>query len=492
LKILMVSSEAAPFAKSGGLADAVSALARALRREGHDARIVLPRYYSIDQKDLSPVDGPLGVPLGDREEWGAVFESTLPDSDVPVYFIEHEGYFGRDGIYGNRQESDFADNPRRFSFFSRAAFQLCRRLSWIPDILHAHDWPSSLVPVYYGAFEAEGAFSGTATVLTIHNLGYQGIYPKESFGHVGLPWEAFHKYGLEFYDALNLLKAGITSAEKLTTVSPSYSYEIQTPEQGCRLDGLLRHRSADLVGILNGVDLDDWNPATDRYLPARYSPDDMAGKAACKAALQREFGLPEDPGIPIVGMVSRLADQKGIGELFGADYGAVAPLCRDMALQFVALGSGDAWCEAELRSLSERLPNFKARIGYSEKIAHLIEAGSDFFLMPSRYEPCGLNQMYSLRYGTLPIVHRTGGLADTVSNYDQNSGAGTGFMFDHLTPRAIYDTVGWAIWAWYNKQDHLEAMRQRAMRLEFSWQLSAREYLSLYENAILAKRDALL
>lgn len=483
MNILMVTSEAAPFAKSGGLADAVSALTRALRRAGHDVRVLLPRYYDIDRAALSALDGSLGVPMGDAVERGTVYMAELPGSDAPVYFLDHEGYFGRDGIYGPKGQGDYADNPRRFAFLSRAAFTLCRRLGWKPDILHAHDWPSALVPVYKRYAEV-AEFGAVPSVLTIHNLGYQGVYPSARFADLGLPWEAFFASGLEHFGALNMLKGGLSSADRLTTVSPTYAREIQGAEQGCGLDGLLRSRSADLVGILNGVDLGDWNPKDDALIPARYGVGDMGGKAACKAALQRAFGLKEDPGVPLIGMVSRLADQKGIAELFGRDYGAAGPLCRDIALQFAVLGSGEAWCEEELRRLSAELPNFKARVGYSEAVAHLIEAGADFFMMPSRYEPCGLNQMYSLRYGTLPIVRRTGGLADTVSNYDQERGGGTGFMFDNLTPRAIYDTVGWAVWAWYNRPEHIKAMRDRAMRLEFSWDASAREYLALYAGAV--------
>lgn len=486
MNVLMVSSEATPFAKSGGLADAVSALTRSLRRAGHDVRLVLPRYYSVDKASLEHLPGPLGVPMGAGEEWASVHATVLPGCDAPVYFIDHEGFFGREGIYGSKAETDYADNPRRFSFFSRAVFQLCRKLGWYPDVMHAHDWPSALVPVYRRWTETGPEFSRCATVLTIHNLGYQGVYPKQAYPYFGLPWSLFHDSGLEFYDSINMLKAGLSCADMLSTVSPTYAREIQMPELGCSLDGLLRARSARLVGILNGVDLGEWNPADDRYLPATYSAGDMAGKAVCKRALQEEFGLPPDAGKPLIGMVSRLTDQKGVGELFGPAYGCAAPLCRDMDIQFVVQGSGDDWCEAELASISSRVSNFKAKIGYSERLAHLIEAGSDFFMMPSRYEPCGLNQMYSLRYGTLPIVHRTGGLADTVSNYDQDTGAGTGFMLDQLSPRAVYDTTGWAVWAWYNRPEHMKAMRERAMKQEFSWDRSAREYVSLYESAAAA------
>jgi starch synthase len=490
MKILMVSSEAAPFAKAGGLGDAVSALSRALSRAGHEVRLVLPRYYCIDRARLELLPGPLGVEMGGREggeaaeEWATVYKSYLPGSTVETYFLDHERFYGREGIYGSKAESDFPDNPERFAFLCRAAFPLCRSLGWIPDLMHAHDWPSSLLPVFLRYEERLGEFAKTASVLTIHNLGYQGVYSKESFTAFRLPWELFHGAGFEFYDKVNLLKAGIRAADCLTTVSPSYAREIQTPDSGFGLDGLLRHRSSDLVGILNGVDLDEWDPETDLHIPARYSASKMAGKDKCKAALQKEFGLPVAAGKPLIGMVGRLTDQKGVGELFGPLYGSAYRICSDMDLQFAVLGSGDKWCEDELRSLSGRLSNFRAKIGFEERLAHLIEAGSDFFLMPSRYEPCGLNQMYSLRYGTLPIVHRTGGLSDTVENYNQDSGAGTGFMFDNLTPRAIYDTVGWALWAWYNRREQVVAMRERAMGRRFTWDRSAAEYSKLYQRAL--------
>ncbi|MGA2547223.1 MAG: glycogen synthase GlgA [Rectinemataceae bacterium] len=480
MKILMVSSEAAPFAKAGGLGDMVSALSRALSKAGHEVALVLPRYYGIDRSRLELIEGPLGV----GKEWASVYKAYLPGSTVETYFLEQERFFGRDGIYGSKAESDFADNPERFAFLCRGAFQLCRKLGWIPDVMHAHDWPTSLVPVFLRHDEKLPEFANTASVLTIHNLGYQGIYPKESFPSFRLPWELFHDGGFEFYDKVNLLKAGIRSADCLTTVSPSYAREIQTPDYGFGLDGLLRHRSSDLVGILNGVDLDEWDPETDLHLPARYSREKMTGKNKCKAVLQKEYGLQPDAGKPLIGMVGRLTDQKGVGELFGPLYGSAYRICAEMDLQFAVVGSGDKWCEDELRALSSRLPNFKAMIGFDERLAHLVEAGSDFFLMPSRYEPCGLNQMYSLRYGTLPIVHRTGGLADTVENYNQETGAGTGFMFDNLTPRAVYDTVGWAVWAWYNRREQIDAMRIRAMGRRFSWDRSAAEYAKLYERAL--------
>lgn len=482
----MTTSEAVPFAKTGGLADAVSALALALARLGHDVRILMPRYYGIDRTQLEKLEGPLGVPVGYGEEWCAVYQSILPgnppEHPVRVYFIDHEAFFGRDGIYGTPSEPDFIDNPRRFTFFSRSAFQFCAKIDWYPDIFHAHDWPTALVPVFLKFKERTGKLAQSHSVFTIHNLGYQGIYSKDYYPYMGLGWELFHQSGLEDWDRINLLKAGLISADKLTTVSPTYAEETKTHAYGFRLDGVLRSRSDDYVGILNGIDSDVWNPEKDTYIPKTYSSRNLAGKAVAKEALQKEYGLPVDPSVPVIGMVTRLTEQKGVGELFGPGYGSIFSMCRDMKIQMVLLGSGEKWCENEIRSLASRLSNFKAVIGYNERLSHLIEAGSDFFLMPSRYEPCGLNQMYSLAYGTPPIVRRTGGLADTVENYNQDTGEGTGFLFDELSPRSIYDTVGWAVWAYYNRRDHVEAMRKRGMAKDFSWEKSANKYLDLYQS----------
>jgi starch synthase len=283
---------------------------------------------------------------------------------------------------------------------------------------------------------------------------------------------------------MNLLKAGICSADVINTVSPNYAEETKTQVNGFRLDGILRSRAADYRGILNGIDTDIWNPEKDPHIPAPYSAKDLSGKAMAKELLQKEFGLPPSPDVPVIGLVNRLTGQKGVGELFGPGYGSAYAMCTKMNLQFVVIGSGEAWCENEIRSLEGKLSNFKAKIGYSEKLSHLIEAGRDFFLMPSRYEPCGLNQMYSLVYGTIPIVRNTGGLADTVENFNQETGSGTGFMFDDLTPEAIYNTVGWANWAYYNRRAQIEAMRIRGMKKDFSWDKSAGEYLRMYEETI--------
>jgi len=489
MKILMVSSEAVPWAKTGGLADMVSALSISLAKLGHEVKIVIPRYYSIDRDSLKLLPGAMGTPMGGGiEEWSAVYYTDMPGTGkknpVKVYFIDHEIFFGRDGIYGNQIETDFIDNSRRFSFFCRAAFQLCRKIKWYPDVLHAHDWPAAVAPVYLKFAErvpgGDKGFKKTISILTIHNLGYQGIYSKDNFNYMGLGWDVFYNAGFEDWSMLNMLKAGLYSADKLNTVSPNYAEETKTQANGFRLDGVLRYRSADYCGILNGIDTNVWNPAKDKYIPEPYSIKNMAGKAKAKTALQKEFGLSPDPEVPIVGMVTRLTDQKGVGDLFGPTYGCAWSICRDLNMQMVLLGSGEYWCENEVSGLSSRLSNFRVRIGYSEKISHLIEAGSDFFLMPSRYEPCGLNQMYSLIYGTLPIVRRTGGLADTVQNFDEMTGTGTGFMFDYLSPSSIYDTVTWAVWTWHNKRKAIKKMQERAMSQDFSWELSAKKYVEMY------------
>lgn len=484
MKILMVTSEFVPLAKTGGLADMVAALADELVRMGHDVRVVMPRYYSIDHQDFERIGGPLGVPLGFGETWAAVFATHQGVSNVPIYLLDNERFFGRDGIYGTREEPDFSDNVQRFTLLCRGAFQICRSLNWFPDVVHSHDWPAALAPVYLNTWERVGPFEKTGSVLTIHNLGYQGVYPKENIHHTQLDWEQYHGSGFEFFGKLNLLKAGLRNADILTTVSPTYAKEIQTAEHGHQMDGLLRHRSDDLFGVLNGMDYQAWNPEHDRLIPQTYSIGAMDGKLADKAALQAAFGLSDDCQRPLIGIVSRLADQKGFPELCGPTHGSLYDICSDLEVDVVVLGTGDSWCEEELVALDANLPNLGVKLAFDNRLAHLVEAGSDFFLMPSRYEPCGLNQMYSLRYGTLPIVHRTGGLADTVDNLDAKTGEGTGFVFDFLTPRAIYDTVGWAVWTWYNRRDQIDSMRTQAMQKRFLWEDSAARYVELYQWAI--------
>lgn len=487
MKILMISAEVVPFAKTGGLADAVSALAIALCQKGHDVRIVMPRYYKVDREKLTLLGEPMGVPCGYREEWTAVYTTKMPNigkDSLPVYFIDHEKAFGRDGVYGTIVETDFADNPFRFSILCQGAFQLCRKLNWYPDIIHAHDWSAALAPVLLRFNEEFGDFENTASVFTIHNLGYQGVYGKHNYPSMGIAWNHFYSAGFEDHDRINLLKAGLVSSDALTTVSPTYAEEIQTAEYGFGLDGILRHRQSDLFGIVNGVDTDVWNPSKDKKITSTYTTKTISKKLENKLALQEKMGLEVNPDIPLIGIITRLADQKGVSELFAPTFGCAFDMCHDMKLQLAILGSGEQWCEDEIRSLQSSLPNLRAYIGYDDALSHLIEAGSDFFLMPSRYEPCGLNQMYSLIYGTIPIVRRTGGLADTVQNYDEKTGEGTGFMLDYLTPKSIYDTVGWAMYAWYNKPEHIQAMKIRGMTQQFGWDESAKKYIEVYKTAL--------
>lgn len=485
MKILMISAEAVPFAKTGGLADAVSAMAITLTNMGHDVKIVIPRYYKIDRNKIKKLDEPMGIPVGGGEVWTAVYETSMPDCEkLKVYFIDHEQAFGRDGIYGTPSETDFHDNPYRFSILCHGAFQLCRKLGWFPDIMHCHDWSACPSLVFLKHIYRYQDFNKTAGVLTIHNLGYQGQYSKESFASFGIDWGLYYGAGFEHHGGINLLQAGISSADMITTVSPTYAKEIQTPEGGFGLDGLLRVRSDVVRGILNGVDLRSWNPESDKRIPKNFSFKTIKDKAVNKKVLQEKMGLEVNPDIPVFGIVTRLADQKGIAELFAPTYGCMYNMCNNLKIQVVVLGSGEAWCQNEINSLQAKLPNFKAYIGYDENLSHLIEAGSDFFIMPSRYEPCGLNQIYSLLYGTLPIVRRTGGLADTVENYNEATGEGTGFMFDQLTPDAVYNTCGWATFAYYNKKDHIKKMQKAGMSKNFTWDKSCEEYLDTYNEAI--------
>ena len=485
MKILMVTAEAVPFAKTGGLADMVSALAIQLAEMGHDVKIVMPRYYKIDRKKLELLPGPMAVAAGQIETWTAVYTTKMPGCDkLPVYFIDHEASFGRDGVYGSKAEPDFHDNPYRFSVLCHGAFQLCRKLGWYPDIMHAHDWSTCLVPVLEKNVTRFCGFDKTASVLTIHNQGYQGQYGKDAFPALGIDWGLYYGAGFEHNGGINHLQAGVSCADMITTVSPTYAKEIQTAEGGFGMDGLLRVRSDVIRGILNGADISQWNPEVDKRLPFNYSAKDMSGKAKCKEELQKRMGLPVNPNVPLVGIVTRLADQKGIAEVFAPTYGSIYQMCHDFDIQFAVLGSGEKWCENEINTLVSKCSNLRAYIGYDENLSHLIEAGSDFFLMPSRYEPCGLNQIYSMLYGTLPIVRRTGGLADTVDNYNQETGEGTGFVFDQLTPRAVYDTVGWANWTYYNKKDHIKKMQQEGMKRTFGWDQAAKQYLEVYKEAI--------
>ncbi len=485
MKILMVASEAVPFAKTGGLADVAGTLPRFLRKLGHDVRLVLPAYRCIDKSAFRQQPGSLCVPMGPIGDlWAAVQEGVIPGSDVPTYLIEYNHYFDRDGLYNEKGGEGFLDNDNRFVFLSRAALQLCHKLNFTPDVIHANDWHTAAVPVLLDTiYRDDPLLRDTASILTIHNMDYQGRFYRGLIDVLGVGFEHFNMHDLEWNGMTNLLKGGLYHATLINAVSKRYAYEIRTPEFGRGLEGVIQDRGRDVWGILNGSDREQWNPECDRHIPANYSEADLSGKSICKRALQREMHLPEWD-VPIFGVVSRLVHQKGLDVL--AD---VLDEVFTWDVQMVLLGSGERWLEEKFKEFSRRYPQrFACHIGYSDPLAHRIEAGSDFFVMPSRFEPCGLNQIYSLAYGTPPIVHAVGGLDDTVINFDPQNNRGTGFKLYDLTKRSLTDTLGWANDTWHNNKEALKQMRIRGMRERFSWETAAQTYESMYEAAIQKKR----
>ncbi len=466
LKLLFVVSECVPFAKTGGLGDVAGALPTALQERGHDVRLLMPRYRSVKTLPAARMAEPLAVPTSQGEQWAAVYRSELAGG-VPVYLLEHDVLFDREGVYGDAHGS-FDDNLTRYAFLSRAAFSLCDYLDFAPDVIHAHDWQAALVPVYARAFNR-----GVPTVLSIHNLGYQGRFSMDQLDVLGLEAEQMERLGLEYFGQINVLKGGVSCATKLTTVSPRYAVEIQTPDGGAGIDGVIRSRADSLVGILNGIDHKAWDPANDPHIAAPFSHDNLAGKAVCKAALQHELGLELRADVPLIGMVSRLAHQKGIDVLAEA-----LDELLEADLQIAVLGSGEGWAEKLFRRLSETHPRFRARFGLDERLAHCVEAGADFFMMPSRYEPCGLNQMYSQRYGTLPIVRAVGGLDDTVEHEQ------TGFKFEQLSGRALSAAVRSAVDIYRNQPARFALMQRQAMVKSMGWDRAAAQYDALYRLAL--------
>jgi starch synthase len=482
LNILFAASEVVPFAKTGGLADVAGALPKALQKLGHKVVVVMPRYYSVDRSQLQEVPGALGVPMGPMGElWAGIYTTTLPDSDVPIYFIDHEQFFGRSGIYADEHGFSYSDNDNRFVFLSKAAFQLAKKLDFKPDIIHANDWHTAAMPLLRNTrFAYDEHFADSATVLTIHNLQHQGYFFKGIIDVMEVGWEHFNPLELESMGGVNILKGGIAHADAVTTVSKKYAHEIQTAEFGFGLqDHVWAHRNK-LFGILNGVDYDEWSPAVDPLIPAKFDIDDMEGKQKCKNDLRKKFGLPEWE-VPLIGFVGRFAEQKGIELIAGAIEGLM-----HLDAQYVFLGTGEKWAEGFFSDISARYPEkFAVYIGYDNTLAHQIEAGSDLFLMPSLFEPCGLNQIYSLRYGTLPIVRATGGLDDTIDNYDPVHGTGTGFKFEWATHDALYHTVRWAVDTWHHDKLAFKEMQQHAMEARYSWEEAAKGYEAVYYSILI-------
>jgi starch synthase len=469
-RVLMVASEAAPFVKTGGLADVLGGLPPALKNAGEDVAVVLPKYRTVELAAPERVYQDLPIRVG-----GALFlvaiDRVLRDG-VPYYFVVSPPLYDRDGIY-NSAGRDFPDNHVRFAVLCRAAMEIARRI-FRPQLIHCHDWQASLTAPYIRRlFRADPTFAGLKILLTIHNLGYQGIFSPRALGDLGFDLSMFTVDTLEYFGDVNLLKGGILFSDAVSTVSPAYAREIQTPEYGFGLDGLLRARGDRLFGILNGVDYRDWSPETDKLIPVNYGIGSIDRKAICKRALIDEFGLPQDDsGRPVIGIVSRFATQKGF-DLIANVAGALA----DLDLYLVVLGSGDARYERIFLDLRERRPDrVGVKIGYDNPLAHRIEAGADMFLMPSQYEPCGLNQIYSLRYGAVPIVRATGGLDDTIDE-------STGFKFHQYSGTALLEALETALAAFKDKSRWRDIMH-RGMEKDYSWSTSAIEYAALYRKLL--------
>lgn len=475
LHIAFATPEALPWVKTGGLGDVAAALPKALARLGHEVTLLLPRYGSI------------AGPLGERVGWARVSVDALPrravyfrasaGPGVQVVFVDHPPFFDRPFPYGVGN-SDYPDNRLRFAFFARAALEYFRSRGERPDVFHAHDWQSGLLPVYLKArYWTDPTLGRLPSVFTIHNVAYQGRFGADTLGILGLPPHLDTPETLALDGGVSYLKGGILFSEAVTTVSPRYAQEIQGPA-GYGLDAALRSRVPHLTGILNGVDYDEWGPSVDRFIARRYGPEDLEGKAACKADLLRLFGLPAEPELPLVGAVSRLVSQKGFDLVAGAGAALGA-----RPLRLVILGSGEPGVQAGLQALTAAAPDrFAVRFGYDDALAHRIQAGADLLLMPSRFEPCGLNQMYALRYGTVPVVHSTGGLVDTVVPYDPATGAGTGFRFDHADATGLLWALDQAL-AVYRDRSAWKQLMRRGMAQDFSWERSARSYLEVYRQA---------
>jgi starch synthase len=481
MKILLASSEVHPYSKTGGLADMVGALGKALARAGHEVRIVTPLYRDLLEKfpQIKREDWQFDLPLGGRRVQAGLFSLEV-EKGLTVYFIQQPEFYFRAGLY-LEDDVSYSDNAERFIFFSKCVAHLARYLPWRPDVVHVNDWQTALVPaLILHQRRAEGWGNPPPVCLSIHNLAYQGIFPAGAFALTNLPPNFFTVDGAEFYGGLNCLKAGIAFADVITTVSPRYAREITTEEFGCGLDDRLRQRQDRLFGILNGVDCEEWNPLDDAFLARPYSGARLAGKTTNKLALQREMELPVTADVPLFGTISRLAEQKGVDIQLGALQEMLST-----KMQFVLLGSGSAAYERGYHELARRFPDKAAvRVGYDEGLSHRIEAGCDFYLMPSLFEPSGLNQMYSLRYGTIPIVRATGGLDDSVIDFTENSSRANGIKFREFSARALAKAIRKAL-ALYEHPALLRRFRQTAMKADFSWKQTIGEYVKVYK---LAKR----
>ncbi len=484
LQVAFCTSEAVPFAKTGGLADVAGALPRALADAGCDVRVVLPAYGSIDRAAFGfRAIGEAGISIGATHVPVQFLEARLPGTAVPAYLVANSHCFDRPGLYGEGGR-DYPDNLERFAVFCRGTLALLRHLGWSPQVVHCQDWQTALLPVWLRRERHENLLAGTSTLFTVHNLAYQGLFPPDQLPLTGLGAEVFTPAGIEFYGQINLLKGALVFSDLLNTVSEQYAREIQTEEFGCGLEGVLRDRAGDLIGILNGVDYSAWDPVADRHIAANYTPDHIAGKTVCKDDLQRAVGLAPDPTAPLIGMITRLADQKGLDLV-----SAVIEQVLEMGAQFTLLGTGDPAYHTRFREIGDRYRGRAAiTLGFDEALAHRIEAGADIFLMPSRYEPSGLNQLYSLRYGTIPVVRKTGGLADTIEDATQGAlarGTANGFVFEPYAPAALLDAITRALAAFRNPEVW-RRIQDTGMRQDFSWGRSAGRYVAAYRRVVTA------
>jgi starch synthase len=484
MHIAFAASECVPFSKTGGLADVVGALPRALAALGHQVSVYVPRYRQTKLTDPQTVVRSITIPFDDKYRFCSVVTAGS-SAGVKFYFVDYPPYFDRDALYGT-PAGDYPDNSERFALFSRAVLEASKILG-VPQVFHCHDWQSALVPVMLRTLYAEDpAFREVATVFTIHNMGYQGLFPPETLPLLTLPWDLLTISKMEFFGQVNFLKGALVFSDFVTTVSKKYSQEIQTTEYGFGLDGVLRNRAATVTGILNGVDYDEWSPQTDKFTVAKYSPQDLSGKLKCKHDLLHAFGVTSaDSRVPVIGIVSRFAAQKG--------FDLIAQIMDRLALEemiVVALGTGDKPYEEMFQRLNKQFPNkIAAKVAFDNAIAHKIEAGADMFLIPSRYEPCGLNQIYSLKYGTVPIVRATGGLDDTIEPWDARTGRGTGFKFTDYTGEALLATIKQALLA-YRDPSSWQMLMKNGMSRDFSWGASAREYGKIYERARQVRANA--
>lgn len=478
MKILIASSEAVPFSKTGGLADVTGALLKEYKKSKQDARLIVPLYKKTRENfKLQDTGKKITVPVGNKNVSGSIFSNG--DSTL---FIDCKEFFDRDELYSS-SKGDYPDNAARFSFFSRGILETCKALNFMPDIIHCNDWQTGLVPIYLKyAFKGDKSFSKTFVLTTIHNIGYQGIFPASDMFFTGLDRAFFSPEGIEFYGKINFLKACLISADFITTVSSNYAKEILTKEYGFGLEGVLRKRAPDIAGIINGIDYKEWNPKKDPYIIANYDSKNLSNKKKCKAQLLKECSIKSNPNAPLIGIVSRLSAQKGIDLILDSIEKIIS-----MGANIIILGKGDEVFQIRLLAAAEKYKGkIYFKLGFQDELAHKIYAGSDIFLMPSRYEPCGLGQMIAMRYGTIPVARKTGGLADTISDYQPLTNDGTGFLFTDYTPSSLINCLKTAITV-YTVKNKWDNLKRSAMDTDFSWNASAKKYIELYKF-ILSKK----